>query len=129
MEATERSVWILARELSFATLFPALTDTSDGKFHLCHWGVLVTSRELSEADIIQAWNDRMAQTVADESKNSKAVLGVLYELDRVGSRSTVNVISAFGRKNLHSGFSSLAVEFIGTPTLSDQDIENEGMPV
>ena len=125
MEDTERRVWILARELSFATWFPPLVGTSESKFHLCHWAVLITPTQVSWDDIISAWNDRTLGN--GEIFNER--LGVLYELNRVGSQNTVNVISCFGRKNLRSGFGSLSVEFIGTTNLCDRDIANKGAPL
>ena len=67
MEDTERRVWMLARELSFTTWFPPLADTSDGKFHLSHWAVLITSSNVSEHDF--------SRVLVDGSKSDKAVLG------------------------------------------------------
>ena len=45
-----RFVWLFARPLSLTTYFPPLGWVSEGKFHLCHWGVMIT--KLSDVDIM-----------------------------------------------------------------------------
>ena len=43
------SVWLFTRPLSYVTHFSSSEATSEGRDHLCHWGVLVT--ELTMVDI------------------------------------------------------------------------------
>jgi len=94
MESTTRSIWILARPRSLAFWFPPLVDTSDGNFHLCHWGVLVANSVAVEYSgtlyRVGEWrNDDMLET--------------LYELKRVGNLNTINVSRHLQRKNLNRG--------------------------
>lgn len=108
-----RSVWLLARPV------PILPP---GIIGLCHWGVLVT--ELSSVDITVF----MSSTRLGGSGVSDTVLGVLCDLRTEGSltRVRVQITNPFllsSAKVWKRG----VVHFIGTTTLSDEQIRTIGV--
>src|SRR5271170_7337812 len=91
MEDDTRRVWILARPLSLATWFPPFVETSNTKFHLCHWGVLITANTITITDVTATLR---RECIA--SKTHGMFLGPLYELKRIGASNTVNKCASFG---------------------------------
>lgn len=113
------SVWLFARPLSWANIIPALQFVSDGKFPLCHWGVLVTERLLEVDNVL------VHRAVAPGEE-----LGIMYELHRDDSNlNTVHISRPFSSTNLQGEWSSFTAKLIGTTGMSVRDIENHGQRV
>lgn len=111
-----RHVWILARPLSTAIWFPFVGKTSDGKFHLCHWAVLVSDMNIASTRAIALG----AQDL--EAQSEETVLGTLYELDRLGTTNTVNICSSFGAKEIKRYWPYLSCEYVGDTDIATGDI-------
>jgi len=114
----ERKVWILARPLSLAFWFSALVDTSNERFHLCHWAVLLTTNDLTITDIKYTM-----LTDATDASLVQEPLGTLFELQREGAINTVNVSSSF---SLQPQWSIMSVAFVGVTFKRDADISEAG---
>jgi hypothetical protein len=117
-----RTVWILARPLT-SKWFPAIKNNSDGKFRSCHWAVLFTHDGVTVTDIKAA----ALQARLSSVKESKIVLGTLFELKRVCRRNAVNVCSSFGTAELRTDWSIVSSEYVGNTNLTDADISAKGV--
>jgi hypothetical protein len=125
-EATvpSRSVWIFARPLSGASIFPgpATATSSQGKFHLCHWGILVT--DLSIVDV-KALTLRSKQ---GSGTTDNTPLGTLWELIRtLENQSTVNMSQPFRVSMLKEQWITFSAKHIGSTKLTDEQVQNEGI--
>jgi hypothetical protein len=112
-----RSVWIFARPLSLAGLFPPLGLVSHGKYHLCHWGVLVTERSIAELKTSFLGIEK------SEKEEVVLVLGVMWELNRIeGNRTTVNCTRPFTISSVKEQWSLFSAEFLGETQMNDNEI-------
>ena len=118
-----RKVWILARPLSLTQWLPALADTSDGRFHLCHWAILLTDANIAIRDIKAGLTE---DPILMSSSANQSILGTLYELHRIGNSNTVNVISDFGPTHICNGWQRLSAMHIGMTSLKDAEISKKG---
>ena len=117
----KRNVWILARPLSGTKYLPILRKTSNTKFHLCHWAVLVSGVDVAD---VKAAMPRMASI---RMTTIETTLGTLYELDRVDNFNTVHIFSNFGTKLLGENWNSVSCQYIGDTNLSDGEISSLGV--
>jgi hypothetical protein len=113
-----RSVWLFARPLSWADFIIALQWVSDGKYPLCHWGVLVTHLDITA-------NDEFMRRTPDISSTEALDLGIMYELRRNDiNQNTVNIIRPFS--TAASEWRVFSAKYIGTTEMVHEEIEVEG---
>src|SRR5271155_1658919 len=114
------SVWLFARPLSWADFIIALQWVSDGKYPLCHWGVLVTHLDITA-------NDEFMRRGPHISTSEVFDLGIMYELRRNDiNQNTVNVIRPFSTKSLEAEWRLFSAKYIGTTETHHDQIELEG---
>jgi hypothetical protein len=124
LDSEKRGVWLFAKPLSGAQGIPALVSTSDGRFHLCHWGVLVT--ELSVTDLTVILQSNRAGFGGTKDKDDD--LGALYELYRIkGSLYTVRISHPFTTSMLRVFWTNFSPKYIGDTQMQDNKIAEEGM--
>jgi len=116
----EKSVWILARPVSGANWFPMLAKSSAGKFHLCHWAVLVSNL------LIEEIKDGFMRKRRSRFSNSKCNLGTLYELQRIGDQNTVNISLSFGIAQLDTDWLTVSAEYVGMTPMTNHEISVQG---
>jgi hypothetical protein len=109
-----RYVYILGRPLWMATRL-GVSFISDGKFALCHWGLLVTPLDLnSMIDCLREFNN------IKRSKHQN--LGTLFELVREGRVNRWRTIQNFGEGDeLHTDWTTMTIAYVGT-TMSHDDV-------
>src|SRR5271170_4261780 len=111
------SVWLFARPLSWADFIIAL-QWVDGKYPLCHWGVLVTHLDITVNDEFIRRTPHMSST--DVVRD----LGVLYELRRNDiNQNTVNVIRPFSTASLKAEWRLFSAKYIGVTEIMHEQIE------
>jgi hypothetical protein len=71
-EAAGRSVWLLARRLTLSSPLQPFSSLSDGRYSLCHWGILTTNLPPAKVDAYLKQNDFFIDFE----------LGTLYQLVR-----------------------------------------------
>jgi hypothetical protein len=116
------TVWFFARALSATDVLPALQSLSDGKFPFCHWGVLITTMDISE--VMQA-----IETLRSNDINGldNMDFGTMYELFRgEGNINSVNISRPVSVKYLRSSWATFSARFAGRTTLSQENIERAG---
>lgn len=114
------SVWLLARPLSAANLFPPFESTSNGKYHLCHWGVLITDISIPDMNVL------LSRTKQDGRRDTTK-LGVLYELLRFeGNQNIVNIARPFTALTVREQWRTFSSVYIGKTKLTQEKIEQEG---
>lgn len=111
------NVWLLARPLTRTSFIPPLTSLSDGKYPLCHWGVLITN--LSVTDIEYHFENRYG--------SAERHLGTLYELRRIDeNQHSVNMIQPFLTSDLRAEWRRVSKKWLGLTTKSNQEISAAG---
>ena len=116
-----RHVWIFARPLSATAIFPTFGFTSHGKFHLCHWGVLV-----SEFDL-KALQEIMSRPSGDPEIDEMP-LGVMWELFRTEQNTnSINVTRPLRLATIREQWSTDSAERVGITALDDEGIQKAGM--
>ena len=112
-----RDVWIFARPTSHALKITSVAGGSQRRFHLCHWGVLVT--ELSMGNF-----NRL--TRAEESLFSQIIrLGEMFELfQNTEGLNTLCVTNPFLTTHLLRDWPMVAFRY--NTSKSRGEIENEG---
>jgi len=116
-----RTVWILGRPLSHALTVSTLAESSVGKYHVNHWGVLITDRVESEVQKIlsQKQTGRCSQT-------TDSILGHVVELSRdYEGNNTVNITTPFMVKHLVA-WPMVSASVVGQTTKSNHEIEMTG---
>jgi hypothetical protein len=116
-----RNVWIFARPLSGTRWFPVTAKSSTGKFHLCHWGILVS--EVTVMDVRAISLGRMQNWTSTEN----VVLGTMYELERLGDKNTVHISRSFGTLKMNEEWRTVSAEYVGDTAMSDVEISTHGM--
>lgn len=117
----ERSLWIFARPTSLA-LTTGLSSTSTGKYHLCHWGILVTDTSVVDMKAL------LARVQGNSVAAGNVALGSLYELNRLeGNQNTVNSVRPFTVSALRAEWPSFFAEHIGMTGFCDDAILLEGL--
>ena len=112
------SVWLLARPLSWADWIILIQWVSDGKYPLCHWGVLVTPIDVTE-------ENAFIQKLADSADTD--IFGTVYELFRDASnQNSVNIKRPFTDAILRAEWPTFSAKYLGTTEMSYEQIENEG---
>jgi hypothetical protein len=109
---TIRSVWILARPLSYAQWLPLKSQTSDGVFPLCHWGVLIT--ELCDQVLVRA-------LARSDGVPPQYFLGDLFELNRLGDLSSVNMTQ------MVYSWTFVSAQYVGQTSMTNPQIWAEDM--
>jgi hypothetical protein len=114
-----RYVYILGRPLWMANRL-GISFISDGKFALCHWGLLVTPLDLnSMIDCLREFNN------IKRSKHQN--LGTLFELVREGRVNRWRTIQNFGEGDeLHTDWTTMTIAYVGTTMLNDDVFEATG---
>jgi hypothetical protein len=113
-----RSVWLFARPLSWADFIIALQWVSDGKYPLCHWGVLVTHLDITA-------NDEFMRRTPHISPTEALDLGIMYELRRNDiNQNTVNIIHPFSAASAE--WRLFSAKYIGRTEMVHEEIEVEG---
>lgn len=121
-----RNVWIFARPLSVSRWFRPLINTSEGRFHLCHWGVLVS--DMSFIHTKQLINLALRKQTHDNAWSPDTLLGKMYQLERVeGSKNTVNITRSFRLRDLNGDWSSFACVWVGNTSMTDSEISHAGL--
>jgi hypothetical protein len=113
----ERSVWLIARPIRFATIF-GFQYVSHGNYPFCHWAILVTS--LAFEDI--------KSTLTDASAEREDIqLGDLWRISRCeDGKCALDNIRPFYVSNAKDDWSVFSAEYIGKTSMSDDEIEYEG---
>jgi hypothetical protein len=115
------SVWLFTRPLSYASFFPPLAQTSSGKDHLRHWGVLVSEMTLIDAQVF-------LQRTTAYGGNDTTDLGVMYELFRDGNnKNNVNITRPFRMASIRKDWGTFSCEYIGQTSMTHIQIKREGM--
>lgn len=123
MSRSIRSVWLFARPLSLANLFSPLGLTSAGKYHLCHWGVLVTPLSARELRSILIKLNKLAE----ECPQFDGSMGTMWELNRVeGTVNTVNKTTSFSPSLVRKEWKLLSACSAGETTMTDEEIQVQG---
>ena len=126
-----RSVWVFARPRSKHSNSESAvaTGTSDGEAELCYWAVLVTELNV---DNIKSLALRRNNSMTDEIDLGDYIhvgndidLGPLWELRQVNS--TVSVQDPFKLSMMQDHWASFAGEFVGTTTLTNEEIQIAGI--
>lgn len=115
---SNRSVWVLAKPIDAAGPFSFL---SEGKWPLCHWGVLVS--EYSTVDMRIMWLSRK------EMHPGKTLSwGVLFELWRSPNHTnTPHMVTDFDKEYLVQYWPVSSITFVGETKCQDQQLLEEGM--
>jgi hypothetical protein len=114
------SVWLLTRPLSYTIFFPPFGATSDGKHHLCHWGILVN--EMSQVDAQAIW-----QRTRNYGASDKTELGTMYELFRdENDRNNVHITTPFQMANMKKEWPMFSMQYVGQTLMSYERIKQEG---
>ena len=99
-----RYVWLCTRPLSYATKFPELELSPNGRPYLRHWGVLVTDLPMADTSILfQCGN----------TASARIPLGTMYQLLQTEGRSDIFVDGEFSVERLRAEWRSYDVQFIG----------------
>jgi hypothetical protein len=116
-----RDVWLFARPLSLFQPFGSLDSLSEGKFHLQHWGVLVT--ELDESSFKDLTTE--AQNITDDFDN--LVLGIMFEVMPGPHKANIgHVRSHFTCSMAREQWASFSTDHVGMTVMTDENIRLEG---
>ena len=117
------SVWIFARPLSFARKFVPFQFTSNGKYHLCHWGVLVSSLPVEEMKNILVEGGKTSTLQSFDYE-----LGQMWELNRIErNTNTVNVTRPFKVSHIQADWRPFSAEYLGETPLGRAQIQHIGI--
>ena len=117
----ERSVWIFARPIRFATML-GFQFVSHGTYPFCHWGVLVTPLNF---DTMKALLTEPTQSTSMEDEDH--ILGDMWRLSlREEKDNPVDVIRPFKLSNAREEWNLFSTECVGKTKKTDQEIEKEG---
>ena len=117
----ERSVWVFARPIQFATIL-GFQFVSHGTYPFCHWGVLVTPLNFGT---IKALLTETTQSTSTEDEDH--ILGDMWRLSRREENDNpVDVIRPFKLSNAREEWNLFSAECVGMTTKTDQEIEKEG---
>ena len=109
-----RFVWIFARPLFRESIFSSFAGAkSNGKFHLCHWGVLVTPSAMDVKELRQG-------------TDLNTELGVMWELLPANHQNHVYKYQPFKASNLREEWRIFSAEYTGMTALMDEQIDQEG---
>jgi len=113
----ERSVWLIARPIRFATIF-GFQYVSHGSYPFCHWAVLVTSLDFED----------IKSTLTDASAEREDIqLGDLWRISRrEDGKCRLDNVRSFCVSNAKDEWSIFSAEYIGKTSKSDEEIEYEG---
>src|SRR5579859_652257 len=113
----KRFVYVIARPTKVAGLLGGL---SEGKFPLCHWGVLVSHLNLDALRI----QNMMLQLGLDEVERE---WGRLFELRRTEEGKNSVHISTFGVERLLTDWPHACIGYIGRTKVSDFGLSMKGI--
>ena len=114
------TVWLLTRPLTYTSLFPPLANSSAGKDHLRHWGILISEMTIVDAQAI------MLRT-RGYGGNDDLELGTLYELFRnENDYNNVNIICPFGMRTIKENWHGFSIQYVGETQMTHDMIEQEG---
>src|SRR5277367_6541797 len=116
----QRSVYIIARPLQAAG---RLSIFSDGKFPVCHWGLLVTRR--SREEVLSQWM-RYCETT---DPSYLPPWGTMIELNRLPDNTNIyNVSTDFGLKDWYAICGpSISIMYVGETEFSDANLTAKGI--
>lgn len=117
----ERSVWIFARPIRFATML-GFQFVSHGTYPFCHWGVLVTPLNF---DIMKVLLTEPTQSTSMEDEDH--ALGDMWRLSlREEKDNPVDVIRPFKLSNAKEEWNLFSTECVGMTNKTDEEIEKDG---
>ena len=117
LDGMERSVWLIARPIRFATIF-GFQFVSHGTYPFCHWAVLVTSLDF------EAIKSALTDSTADRDD---VQLGELWRISRrEDGKGPLDNIRPFCVSNAKDEWSLFSAEYIGKTLKNDDEIEYEG---
>jgi hypothetical protein len=120
LDGMERSVWLIARPIRFATIF-GFQFVSHGTYPFCHWAVLVTSLDF------EAIKSALTDTSAEKDDIQ---LGSLWRISRrEDGTCPLDNIRPFCVSNAKDEWNVFSAEYIGKTLKSDDEIEYEGTPL
>jgi len=119
------AVWIFAHPLSGWGIFPesSMAATSQGHFHLCHWGVLVTPLSIVDikAIVLRNWQ-------RERSQASDLELGIMWELHRLpDNKYTINTTNPFRLSTFRTKWHTCLGQYMGETSCTEEKIQLEGM--
>lgn len=115
----KRSVFVVARPLKVAG---PLSFASEGKFPLCHWGLLIS--EADPTNITSRW-ETYCKT---KDLSSRPPRGTLFELVRLGQRNTHNKREDFGLEVWDAEWGNISIQHVGKTALTDRELAEQGGP-
>ena len=116
-----RSVWILAKPLSYALRIRPFAYSSKGKYHLNHWGVLVTHLPDNELRPILSSDSEQL------SRNPETALGFLLELHQdENGMIIIDTTNPLLPKNLRDR-PMVSASVVGETSRSNEEIETRGL--
>lgn len=118
----QRFVYVIARPLKFARQLN-LTSLFEGKFLLCHWGVLVSEycRHRLKLEI---------QTFQSGVRTNIGSLGTVFELFRTTeNKSIAHEITNFGSNELNGDWRFITFTYIGNSQFSDIVLARQGINI
>ena|ERR1700693_3326879 len=118
-ERKQRYVYVLGRPLTIADKFN-LSFLSEGKLHLCHWAMLVTSLNLNQI------SEQLPRF--DEVDRRRTKLGTLFELVRHIQDNEWQMIEDFGSLDeLQTDWKVMSIAYVGKTRYSNEAIEAKGI--
>ncbi len=132
VEPKVRHIYVLARPIQAAGIFSIL---SQGKFPLCHWGVLLSElRNLERGDYSPfpsfsgGYLSTSTSSVDLASRVTPLKWGSLFELQRdpLTNQNKAHVVYDFGHTDLHYDWKFLSLRKIGATAYHDDEIVARG---
>src|SRR5438046_1365573 len=119
--AIERSVWIFARPIRFATIL-GFQFVSHGTYPFCHWGVLVTPLNFDTMKVLLT-----EPTQSTSGEDEDYILGDMWRLSlREENENPVDVIRPFKLSNAREQWNLFSAECVGKTKKTDEEIEKDG---
>lgn len=113
----KRFVYVIARPLKNAG---SLDFLSDGKYHLCHWALLVTH---SRPELGTNPKDSL---MGAQSSTRRHLQGTLFELCRSPNGLNFNIVEDFKLEKWWNEWSFVMCKYAGETRVSNQNLSDEG---
>lgn len=114
----EWSVWLFTRPISLASL---LSPLSQGKYPICHWGVLFSPHS------VLGFNMILVRSKMSSAFNEEEVWGTLFELFRTSENiNKPRLVPNFGRNHLLQEWRFASVVYIGSSRANDDELIAHG---
>ena len=114
------SVWLFSRPLTYAMFSPPIAASSEGIYHLSHWGVLVSEMSMIDLTVI------LSRTMRNNG-NENTEFGIMYELHQ-GENHVNNIsIHNFGMKSIRNEWRMFSMQYVDNTTMTHDAIKQEGI--